>query len=184
MRWVHCTSLSSFAFPLSSSPLAVFRAEKPIEAGTGLLASNMGSPSARTAPSSVSRPSPCPGNLQKCTHNTPPRWPCLVANLFSLIAACRQLSPCAMLSSTSFYSALCWLSLSADPCPLSPFIVSGALPVVPAKLVKRILNSDFIDMADLLKDNMEIERRLQDGSYTTAPFDSRCDRWKRLTSPR
>ena len=40
-----------------------------------------------------------------------------------------------------------------------PFIVSGALPVFPAKLVKKILNGKVIDMAKLLKDNMEIERR-------------------------
>ena len=39
------------------------------------------------------------------------------------------------------------------------FIVSGALPVVPAKLVKKILSGEFIHMAELLKDNMEIERR-------------------------
>ena len=42
---------------------------------------------------------------------------------------------------------------------MQPFIVSGALLVVSAKLVKRILNGDFIDMVELLKDNMEIERR-------------------------
>lgn len=39
------------------------------------------------------------------------------------------------------------------------FILSEALPVIPAKLVKRILKGEFVDMADLLKDNMEAERR-------------------------
>ncbi len=40
-----------------------------------------------------------------------------------------------------------------------PFIVSEALPVVPGKLVKRILQGEFTDMAELLKDNVEAERR-------------------------
>ena len=40
-----------------------------------------------------------------------------------------------------------------------PFILSEALPVVPAKLVKRILRGEYVDMAELLKDNMEVERR-------------------------
>ena len=118
--------------------------------------------------------------------------------------------------------------------------------MVLAKLVKKILSGEFINMAKLLKDNMEIEwrrhpaegesgssiggmgkREIPDmlswlhcfslyaavvsskyphkarefwayqalcrsilgvevggGSCTTAPFDSRCDRWKRRTSPR
>ncbi len=42
---------------------------------------------------------------------------------------------------------------------LGPFILGEALPVVPAKLVKRILKGDYVDMAELLKDNMEVERR-------------------------
>ena len=40
-----------------------------------------------------------------------------------------------------------------------PFILSEALPVLPAKLVRRILRGEYIDMAELLKDNMEVERR-------------------------
>ena len=36
-----------------------------------------------------------------------------------------------------------------------PFIVGAALPVVPAKVVQKILNGEFIDMSDLLKDNTE-----------------------------
>ena len=40
-----------------------------------------------------------------------------------------------------------------------PFILSEALPVVPAKLVKRILRGEYVDMAELLKDNMEVARR-------------------------
>ena len=40
-----------------------------------------------------------------------------------------------------------------------PFILGEALPVVPAKLAKRILRGEYIDMAELLKDNIEAERR-------------------------
>ena len=39
--------------------------------------------------------------------------------------------------------------------------MSEALPVVPAKLMKKILRGEFVDMAELLKDNIEMERRRQ-----------------------
>ena len=37
--------------------------------------------------------------------------------------------------------------------------MSETLPIVPAKLVKKIRKGEFIDMAELLKDNMEVERK-------------------------
>ena len=40
-----------------------------------------------------------------------------------------------------------------------PFVLSETLPVVPAKLVRKILSGEYVDMAELLKDNMEAERR-------------------------
>ncbi len=40
-----------------------------------------------------------------------------------------------------------------------PFILSEALPVIPVKLVRHILRPEYIDMAKLLKDNMEADRR-------------------------
>ena len=40
----------------------------------------------------------------------------------------------------------------------SPFILGEALPVVPQKLVRKIVRGDFVDMADLLRDNIELER--------------------------
>lgn len=46
-----------------------------------------------------------------------------------------------------------------DAGEVSSFVLSEALPVVPAKLVKRIWKGEFVDMAELLKDNMEAERR-------------------------
>ena len=55
---------------------------------------------------------------------------------------------------------------TALPSPIAPsagdslpFILSDALPVVPPKLVKRIVKGEYVDMAELLNDNMEAERR-------------------------
>ena len=36
-----------------------------------------------------------------------------------------------------------------------PFILEEALPVLPVKLVKRIQKGEYIDMVELLKDNIE-----------------------------
>ena len=41
----------------------------------------------------------------------------------------------------------------------APFILGQSLPVVPVKLVKRIIKGDYLDMAEMLSDNMEVERR-------------------------
>ena len=41
----------------------------------------------------------------------------------------------------------------------APFVLGESLPAVPARLVKKILRGDFVDMAELLRDNMEAERR-------------------------
>ncbi len=41
----------------------------------------------------------------------------------------------------------------------APFVLSEALPVIPAKLVRKVEKGEFVDMADFLKDNMELERR-------------------------
>ena len=40
-----------------------------------------------------------------------------------------------------------------------PFVLSETLPVVPAKLVKKITRGEFVDIAQLLKANIEAERR-------------------------
>lgn len=49
--------------------------------------------------------------------------------------------------------------------------------MVPAKLVKRILKLEYVDMAELLKDNMEAERRmLNDGGLTQSHFANRPTR--------
>ena len=40
----------------------------------------------------------------------------------------------------------------------SSFILGEALPVVPPILVRKIVRGDFVDMTELLQDNMEVER--------------------------
>ena len=39
-----------------------------------------------------------------------------------------------------------------------PFIFSEGLPPVAAKLVARILRGDFVDMAELLRDTLEVQQ--------------------------
>ena len=57
----------------------------------------------------------------------------------------------------------------------SAFILSEALPPVPAKLVKRIQKAEYVDIAELLKDNMEAERRrmLSDSAFPQTHFTNR-----------
>ena len=56
--------------------------------------------------------------------------------------------------------------------PPQPFIVGEGLPAVPAKLVAKIQRGEYVDMAELLKDNTEAERhrtpqkRLQGGQIS------------------
>ncbi len=47
-----------------------------------------------------------------------------------------------------------------------PLVLGESLPAVPAKLVAKILKGEYVDMAELLKDNIEVGRRkdLQDGA--------------------
>lgn len=42
--------------------------------------------------------------------------------------------------------------------PPQPFIVGEGLPAVTAKLVAKIQRREYVDMAELLKDNIEVER--------------------------
>ena len=40
-----------------------------------------------------------------------------------------------------------------------PFVLGERIPPVPAKVVARIWKGEYIDMADLLRDNLEADRR-------------------------
>ena len=42
---------------------------------------------------------------------------------------------------------------------VTPFIMGESLPPIPAKLVTKIQKGEFIDVAELLRDNIEAERR-------------------------
>ena len=49
-------------------------------------------------------------------------------------------------------------STSGSDTP-APFMLGEGLPPVPGKLVQKIQRGDYVDMAELLRDNMEVERR-------------------------
>ena len=59
-----------------------------------------------------------------------------------------------------------------------PFILSEGLAPVPVKLVAKILRGEFVDMAELLRDNLEALRRgtLQDPMVGDAPSAKRLRR--------
>ena len=69
---------------------------------------------------------------------------------------------------------------SASTLVFQPFLLGEALPVVPEKLVKWILKPVLVDIAELLKDNMEVERTrlLLEGSLSPV-FQSRLS-WREV----
>lgn len=40
-----------------------------------------------------------------------------------------------------------------------PFVLSETLPIVPAELVSKMINGEYVDMAELLKDSLEAKKR-------------------------
>ena len=50
-----------------------------------------------------------------------------------------------------------------------PFTLGEGLPPVPSKLVAKIHKGDFVDMAELLRDNIEAERRRSQASNPDTP---------------
>ena len=50
-------------------------------------------------------------------------------------------------------------SAAAAESVSTPFILGEGLPTVPARLVRKIEKGEFLDMAELLRDNMEADRR-------------------------
>ena len=61
-----------------------------------------------------------------------------------------------------------------------PFILSEGLPPVPYKLASKILRGEYIDMAKLLRDNLEAQRRAATTEVatphpaSTPRIDKRC----------
>ena len=62
------------------------------------------------------------------------------------------------------------------PPPL-PFKVGNGLPVIPPKPVAKIQKGEYVDMTELLKDNLEADRRrsAQDGGVAAAVLV--CSAW-------
>ena len=56
----------------------------------------------------------------------------------------------------------------------TPFILGEGLPTVPARLVRKIEKGEYVDMAELLRDNTEAERRRVDREL--APSETRRPR--------
>ena len=48
---------------------------------------------------------------------------------------------------------------TANSAPATPFLLGEGLPPIPAKSVAKIQKREFVDMAELLRDDMEAERR-------------------------
>ena len=59
-----------------------------------------------------------------------------------------------------------------------PFLLSEGLPPVPAKLVAKIRKGDFVDMADLLRDNIEASRRQADSEQHRCGGEGKKARWE------
>ncbi len=54
-----------------------------------------------------------------------------------------------------------------------PFVFSEGFPPVPGELVGKILNREFVDMAELLRDNIEAERRRGQNDGASRPKQNR-----------
>ncbi len=56
-------------------------------------------------------------------------------------------------------------------------VLGEALPMVPVRLVKKIIKGEFVDMSELLKDNMEVlRRRKQESDGIPVPYEQRASR--------
>ena len=64
----------------------------------------------------------------------------------------------------------------SEEAETGPFVLGEALTVVPARLVKKIQRGEYVDMAELLKDNMEVERHIQESQI--APARRMASRWE------
>ncbi len=53
-----------------------------------------------------------------------------------------------------------------------PFMLGEGLPVIPAKLVVKILKGTYVDMADLLQDNIALEKRVSTTDQETGALKS------------
>ncbi len=62
-----------------------------------------------------------------------------------------------------------------------PFMLGEGLPVIPAKLVAKILKGTYVDMADLLQDNIALEKRVSATDQETGALKSTVGKKRELT---
>ena len=67
---------------------------------------------------------------------------------------------------------------SAAAKTVPSFLLGEGLPPIPAKLVSKIQKGDFVDMAELLRDNIEADRRRskESGASTSTGLQSQSRR--------
>lgn len=73
-------------------------------------------------------------------------------------------------------------SASVPPVPSVPLVLSAALPPVPAKIVEKITQEQFVDFKDLLADNMALQKRLNEVGIHTH-FYSPTGRLREVQDP-
>ena len=71
----------------------------------------------------------------------------------------------------------------AAPAKASPLILSSALPPIPAKVVDRIRASTFVDLKELLPDNMALLQRLQETNTGSQVASSSSSRMRDIRDP-
>ena len=70
-----------------------------------------------------------------------------------------------------------------DNADTSPFTLGKGLPPVPSKLVNKICQGEYVDMAELLRDSMELEHRrdTRDASTNTLFGLSSSPNWREVS---
>ena len=75
------------------------------------------------------------------------------------------------------------LPLQATAAKASPLILSSALPPIPAKVVDRIRAGSFVDLKELLPDNMALLQRLQETSTGPQAASGSSSRMREIRDP-
>ena len=70
-------------------------------------------------------------------------------------------------------------SLSSGPSgPTPSFLLSECLPSVPAKIVTKTVKKDYVDIAELLRDNRDAKRRTAADGSAAGLSTSQAHRWE------
>ncbi len=68
-------------------------------------------------------------------------------------------------------------STPVRPTETGPFVFTEVLPLVPAKLANKIRRGEYINMSELLKDNMAVERRWAASPSSSGQMRADRTRW-------